>query len=331
MPRLRLFANLREIAGTSSVDIPSDTVGGLIDAAEDKFGPDFRRGVETSRIWVNGSSATLDDPVGENDEVVLIPPVSGGAQSATMSSIDILGFAPLGVALVAILANLQNDAIWATALVAIAAVWAVDLQAVFLQRGRNFAPLAVGVTAAGSVMATHVLGGAGYGLTIVVAAVVALGWAVALPEYRDVPTYSPVFLTSLLAGLGASSLLLSRSAFSPDPSAVDVFLVIVIAAVALGAIVERMPSLPLVDPFTVTAIGAILAAVGAAAIWDLDVVGYLLVGLGVSVALVAGRGLSSMMRTGRVALTERPPGALTSLDAVILAAAIYYPLVSLVL
>jgi hypothetical protein len=38
-----------------------------------------------------------------------------------------------------------------------------------------------------------------------------------------------------------------------------------------------------------------------------------------------------MLRMGRVILTERPPGALVSLDGVVLAAAIYYPLLLLVL
>ena len=57
----------------------------------------------------------------------------------------------------------------------------------------------------------------------------------------------------------------------------------------------------------------------------------LLVGLGIAVSLLAGRGLSSMLRTGRAVLTERPPGALVSLDGVALAAAIYYPLLLLVL
>jgi hypothetical protein len=71
--------------------------------------------------------------------------------------------------------------------------------------------------------------------------------------------------------------------------------------------------------------------VAAAAVWDLDAVGYLLVGLGIAVALVAGHGLSSMLRTGRVALTERPPGILSSLDGVVLAAAIYYPLIRVIL
>jgi molybdopterin synthase sulfur carrier subunit len=86
MAKLRLFANLREIAGTSRLDVPSETVGGVIEAASEKFGPDFQRGVETARVWVNGESADMDDEVGEGDEVVLLPPVSGGDQrTATLS------------------------------------------------------------------------------------------------------------------------------------------------------------------------------------------------------------------------------------------------------
>ncbi|HEX2403448.1 MAG TPA: hypothetical protein VHM29_02015, partial [Acidimicrobiia bacterium] len=187
------------------------------------------------------------------------------------------------------------------------------------------------VTAAGSAMAAHVAGGGGYALSLVIAVVVGLGWAVAFPQYRQVEVFSPTLMVALLAGLGTASLVLARSAHSPETSAVDVFLVSVIAAVGLSALLERMNPIPLLDPFSVTALGAVLAAVGAALIWDLSVVSYLLVGLGVAVALLAGRGLSSMLRMGRVILTERPPGALVSLDGVVLAAAIYYPLLLLVL
>ncbi len=125
--------------------------------------------------------------------------------------------------------------------------------------------------------------------------------------------------------------ILSGSSFSPDEGAVDVFLVAVIAGVALGSLVSRLPAIPFVDPFSTTAIVAVLGSVLGAVVWDLDVVGYLLVGLGVAVALVAGNGLSSMFRTGTVTLTQRPPGVLASLDGIVLAAAIYYPLISVIL
>lgn len=331
MAKLRLFANLREIAGTSRLDVPADTVAEAIEVVNDKFGPDFERGVETSRIWVNGEEATMSDTLGETDEMVILPPVSGGSQPATVSVADFAGFLPLLVAVVAVLANFQGQPIWAAAVVAIAAVWAVDMNSAFSSRGRIFAPLAVVTAAACSTLAAHILGPTGYGISVALAVAVVLGWAVAFPPYRDTEVYAPTLLVGLIGGLAAASLVLSRSSFTPDAQAVDVFLVATIAGVGLGALVGRLPALPFLDSFTTTALGSVVATLAAAALWDLDVVGYLLVGLGIAVALVAGQGLSSMLRTGRVVLTERPPGLLASLDGVMLAAAIYFPLIRLVL
>lgn len=331
MVKLRLFANLREIAGTARLEVDGETVADVIDIANERFGPDFERGVQTSRVWVNGEEAHPTDFVTETDEVVLLPPVSGGSQPAALSTVDLLGFLPLVVLVVAILANTQGQELWAATLVAIAAAWALDLSAAFTTRGRLFAPLAATTSAAAGALSAHVLGGAGYGLAVALAVAIALGWAVAVADYRQVDAYAPTLLVSLLSGLGTASLVLSRSSFTPDERAVDVFLVAVTAGVVLGALVARMPSLPFVDPNSTSAIAAVLGAVAAAAFWDLDVVGYLLVGLGVAIALVAGNGLSSMLRMGRVSLTDRPPGVLASLDGAVLAAALFYPLIRVIL
>ena len=331
MASLRLFANLREIAGISRLEVDAGTVGEALDYAKQRFGAEFGKGLETSRIWVNGSEAATGDLLGAGDELVVLPPVSGGSQPMSLAPADFAAFLPLAVAVVAIIANLAGQEIWAAALVAAAGVWAMDLNGVFRMRARHFASYAVVTAAAAAVLCAHILGPTGYGLSVAVAVAVALGWAVAFREYREVEAFSPTLLVSLLAALGAASMILSRSEFSPDERAVDVFLVAVVAGVALGSIVMRLPALPFLDRFTVTAIGAVIGAVGAAALWDLDVVGYLLVGLGLSVALVAGQGLASMLRTGSVALTQQPPGFLPSLDGVVLAAAIYFPLIRLVL
>jgi len=331
MVQLRLFANLREMAGTARLDVPAQTVGQALDAVNEKFGPDFRRGAESSRVWLNGEEAELDDPVTESDEVVILPPVSGGSQPATFAPADLAGFLPLLVAVVAIVAGLQEQAIWAAALVAIVAVWAIDVSSSFAARGRQFATLAVITSAVAATLTAHILGPTGYGLAAAIPIAVVLGWAVAFRDYRGVDSFSPTLLVALIASLGSASLILSRSSFSPDDRAVDVFLVATIAGVVIGSVVGRLPALPFLDRFTTTAIGSVLAAMAAAALWDLDVVGYLLVGLGIAVALVAGQGLSSMIRTGSVVLTERPPGLLSSVDAVALAAAIYFPLIRLIL
>jgi molybdopterin synthase sulfur carrier subunit len=331
MAKLRLFANLREIAGTSRVDIPASTVSEVVDAAADKFGPEFKRGLETSRIWLNGEETDMEAFVGDDDEVVILPPVSGGSQPAAIAPADLVGFAPLLILVVAVLAALQGQAIWAAALVAIAGAWVGDLAAAFRARGKLFAPLAAAATAASGAAAAHVLGGSGYGLTVGLAVAICLGWAVAFRVYRQVDAFAPTLLVGLIGGLGTASLLLANSGFSPDDRAVGVFLVAVTAGVALGALVSRLPPMPFLDPFSTKAIAVVLGAVAAAAMWDADVVGYLLVGLGLAIALVAGNGLSSMVRMGRVSLTQRAPGALASLDGVVLAAALYYPLIRILL
>lgn len=332
MAKLRLFANLREIAGENQVEIDADTVAGVIESAVERFGSEFGRGVETARVWINGDQAEGTASVGPDDEVVLLPPVSGGSQPVPAVGVaDFIGFVPLVLALLAFVANLQGQAVWGAFLVLAVAVWAVDLSAVFEARGREFAALPLALSGVGGVIAAHVVGSSGYGIAMVVAVAVTLGWAIAFPAYREVYAFSPMLLASLLGALGAASLVLARSDFSPDPRAVDVFLVSVVVALALGAVALRMSHIPLLDPFTVSALSAVIAAAAAAFFWDLDVVGYLLVGIIIAVCLVAGRGLASMLRLGRVGLTELSPGIMPSLEGVVLAAAIFYPLIRIVL
>ncbi len=331
MARVRMFANLREIAGTGRAEFEGDTVNGVVAAAAREYGGDFAAGVKTSRIWVNGEEADGDRTVGPNDEVVILPPVSGGSQpAAATAGIDPMSLAPLLVGIIAVLASIRGEEIWAAGLVAILSVWALDLGSVFAVRGRSFAPLAVATAAAAGAIAAHAAGTSGYTLALALGVVISLGWAVAFAEYRDVETYAPTALVTILAALAAASMVLAHSASSPEPSLVGVFLVAVIAGNVLGSIVSRIPAIPFLDPISTTAIAAVLGAVVAAALWDADIVGYLLVGVGVAVTLVAGRGLSSMLRRGAVSLVEPSPGFMPSLDGVVLAAAILHPLASFI-
>jgi len=78
MARLRLFAGAREVAGTSGEQIEGATVGAVLDAAVERFGEEFARLLPTCRVWCNGEEATRADPVTVDDEVAVLPPVSGG-------------------------------------------------------------------------------------------------------------------------------------------------------------------------------------------------------------------------------------------------------------
>jgi molybdopterin converting factor small subunit len=78
VPRLLLFGPARQVAGTSSAFIPASDVAGVIEVARERFGHDFSRVLEVSKIWVNGDCVEGNVLVGDEDEVAVIPPVSGG-------------------------------------------------------------------------------------------------------------------------------------------------------------------------------------------------------------------------------------------------------------
>jgi len=75
---LRLFASAREAAGIGRDIVPGATVADVLTAACDRYGAGFAAVLTTCRIWVNGDGAALDAAVDDDDEVAVLPPVSGG-------------------------------------------------------------------------------------------------------------------------------------------------------------------------------------------------------------------------------------------------------------
>ena len=151
-----------------------------------------------------------------------------------------------------------------------------------------------------------------------------------MPSYRGIESVAPAVMIAIIAGAAVGSLMLARTIFEPGEHAASIFMVVVVISGLTGWVLERVRA-PLLDPFAGTALAAVIAAAVGSLIWDEDLVGYLLVGLGMAVFLVAGRSFGSLMRTGRLALSEPSSGAMASLDGAMMAAALYYPLVSLAL
>lgn len=79
MPTLRLFASAREAAGVGSDVVDGATLGDVLAAAEARYGDRFADVLGTCRVWVNGEDVAADTSVGPDDEVAVLPPVSGGA------------------------------------------------------------------------------------------------------------------------------------------------------------------------------------------------------------------------------------------------------------
>lgn len=75
-----MFASARTAAGRGRDDVPGDTVGAVLDAAQLRYGAAFAAVLATCRIWVNGEPADDSTAVVGSDEVAVLPPVSGGSE-----------------------------------------------------------------------------------------------------------------------------------------------------------------------------------------------------------------------------------------------------------
>jgi MoaD family protein len=75
---VRLFAALRELAGTGSLEASGRTAGDVADGLACRFGERFTKIAAVSTFVVNGERADRGTPVADGDEVAILPPVSGG-------------------------------------------------------------------------------------------------------------------------------------------------------------------------------------------------------------------------------------------------------------
>jgi len=329
MATLRLFAGLRDLAGSSRLEVEGATVGEVVDRAAERFGPKFVEIVERSRIWLNGDEARPTDPVGPGDEVAVIPPVSGGAGSfaPVERGVGVESVAALVAAGALVVANLsQSPAVWAATLVGVAGAWAADVAVSSSRWGRDLPATPMILAAPVAVILAHLLGPIGFGLAVAAAVILVLSWGVLSDSARLLPALAAGVTLGVMVGAATASLVLARTAFVPGGRAVGVFLAVTILAGVAGAITDRLGHLTFSEPFTVTALVAVSASVAAAAAWDLDVVTFLVLGLILAIALVAGRGFGSMVRSGTVSLTPEVGGAFVGLDGALLAAAVYFPL-----
>ncbi len=79
MATLRLFAAAREAAGTGRDAVDGATVDEVLAEARRRYGDAFAAVLDRSRVWRNGEPAVGGEPVGPDDEVAVLPPVSGGS------------------------------------------------------------------------------------------------------------------------------------------------------------------------------------------------------------------------------------------------------------
>jgi sulfur-carrier protein len=79
MAVMRLFAAAREAAGTGRDTIDAATVDEALAIARRRYGDGFAAVLAGCKVWVNGEPVEPGTAIGPDDEVAVLPPVSGGA------------------------------------------------------------------------------------------------------------------------------------------------------------------------------------------------------------------------------------------------------------
>ncbi len=321
MAKLRLFANLREAAGTGRAEFAGATVGEVLDAASAEYGTSFADGLAVANIWVNGDAASRDTAVTSGDEVALIPPVSGGV--ATLS--DEATPALLGLILLAtfLIANVISLQALTFAAVGGALAWLWDVNDTMAERRASVSviPALIAATAVGN--ATYHWGAGGFAGGLAFGLMVVMTWPLFDANGRNLDVIGPTALAALTAGAGAGGLVLARLDSVVNVTA---FLVIMVFGAVAAWLVRRfLPNLAGVDPNLAAALGVLIGAL---------IVGFTADTMSPAVALVAGAAavagwfagkvIGSMLRSGDVAHMTRGPGLLTAIDGVILASAAFW-------
>lgn len=326
MARVRLFANLREAAGTGDVEVGGATVAEILDQMSRMYGEEFREGLGHARVWVNGETAAPSTQIGEEDELALIPPVSGGASVVRSGAGLQAGLVALLVALV-VVANLRGIELLAGALVALGGLWVWDLVSEAWRSGIYLERWPILLCAVVGAIIPYRMGMTGLGVAAGVTVMLVLVWGVARFGVHALTGLTGTFTGSLVVAMGIGSLVVTRLG-SQGQDRINAFLLMVIAAGMVGSVVARYP-LPLVDPLTGSALAVVAFGLIAGSLFDMSVVTMLLVGVTVALALIAGKALGSLLRFGEVYLTETIPGTLAPLDGPVVAAMVLAPILDL--
>jgi len=253
-----------------------------------------------------------------DDEVALIPPVSGGT-TMVRSPVGLELALLVGVVAFLFVGNALSVGWLAVAVVLTGALWAYDLSGAAGRRGLGVGAVPVILAVTGGVLASYSFGSTGMAVATVGAVLVALVWSVATPHLRPVESIAAGALIAAVGAFGAGALVVLRLRSEADLTA---FLLVAAVAVAASWVAASTDLAP-VDPLTAAILGALGAGVLAGAVWSEQLWPTLVAAAAAAAGLVAGRNVGSLARYGGFFVTGSQ-GSLVHLDGLIMAGGAFW-------
>lgn len=348
MARLRLFANLRELAGTSAAEMPGDTVDEVLKNAIDQYGDEFGRALETAQVWVDGTRVDREALVPDEAEVAVIPPVSGGQYEEWPSGEYEVGygggdggyrggrtvtrspiFLEIGLAAAlaaALFVTNTLDLQWFTvAVVLVCSTWAYDVTASTERLGIPVSQAPALFAVLGGVLGTYRFGAPGTAVAVVAAAFLVLMWGLISPYLRSIESISAGVAIATTGAFGSSAMVLLRLRSEEEAFA---FLFVATIAVAASWASDRT-DMPVLDPLVAMIVATLTAGAVAGAVWAPDLLNTVAASVGAALALVAGRNLGTLLRAGGFFSAGSIPGSLHYMDGVLMASGPFWVLLTI--
>jgi molybdopterin converting factor small subunit len=76
--KLILFGPAHDAAGRREDDFDGPTLNDVLNEAVARYGTEFAALLEISQVWLNGEPAAPTTRLEAHDEIMVLPPVSGG-------------------------------------------------------------------------------------------------------------------------------------------------------------------------------------------------------------------------------------------------------------
>lgn len=331
MAKLRLFARFREIAGTDTLEVEEGTVGEILDRSGEEYGPAFTNALKAAGVWVNGKPVDRSAHVGPDDEMALIPPVSGGTytpqQQRPQTTVDPAENILAAVVLAALLVAAWIPLEWFVVIaVGATLAWIWDLADTNKKVDGTinlFAALLAPPIVAG---ATYAWGYAGFAGGFAAAVAVALFWPIFEPRWREIDAIAMTTSVVVVSAAGTGALVMLRMM---GTTIIASFLIIVGVAI-IAAVITAIYGGQALDPNVGTLLGAIVAGFLVGVITtDIELANGLFAAVAVAAGLIAGQVLGSMVRSGAIVHTVRSPGQLSTLDGLWVAAPLFWIVLAL--
>jgi len=326
MPTLRLFARFREIAGTDEIAVEDGTVAEILDGASEAYGPAFANGLKSSGVWVNGSPAGRDTMVSGDDEMAIIPPVSGGTyappQPQRTLAVDPAESILSVIILAALLVSAWVPLEWFVVItVGAALAWLWDLSDTDATRTGSINLYAALFAPAITAAATYAWGYEGFAGGFAAAIAIAIFWPIFESRWRGVESIAMTASVGMIAAAGAGALVMLRMM----STAIALSFLFIVALAIIAALVTGAYGGQTIDPNVGILVGALVAGLLAGVLTDdIELATGLVAAVAVAAGMIAGRVLGSMVRTGSIMHTVRLPGQLSPLDGFWLAAPLFW-------